>query len=134
MNFSPEDFTDEFTFKSSRSSGKGGQHVNKTESRISLFFNVFNSSILKEEQKQRLKLNSTIQISKEGVWQIDVEESRSQHKNKKIAIERFFKLLSTALVKPKVRKPSKPSKAAIKKRLKSKKMQSEKKMNRRMNY
>lgn len=134
MIFSSKDFIDEFTFKSSRSSGKGGQHVNKTESRISLFFNVFNSSVLSEEQKLRIKQYPLIQISKEGVWQIDVEDSRSQQQNKKIAIQRFLEQLAKALVIPKTRKASKPSKAAIRKRLKDKKLRSEKKLNRKKNF
>lgn len=121
----------ELEFKSSKSSGKGGQHVNKTESRISLFFNIFTSNFLSIEAKERLAKKLKHRISQEGIIQIDVDSSRSQHQNKKIAIERFFRLLESSLLEKKKRKISKPSEAAIRKRLKAKKIQSEKKQNRR---
>ena len=131
MKISEKDFSSELTFKTSRSSGKGGQHVNKTESRVSLFFDVAASSILSDEQKQILKNSTEVQLSKEFVLQLDVEESRSQLKNKKIAIQRFQEILAKVFKPQKKRKPTKPSKSAIRKRLKAKKQHSEKKKNRR---
>lgn len=125
-----KDFTVEFIFKASRSGGKGGQHANKVESRQSLFFNLWESKILNEEEKQLLAERWKNKLSKEEVLQIDVEESRSQARNKKIAIERFYELLEMGLKKQKKRKKSKPNKAAIRKRLKNKKQHSEKKKNR----
>jgi len=130
MQFLKSDFQNEFSFITSRSSGKGGQHLNKTESRVSLFFNVLESRLLTEAQKTMLSNNATIELSKEGIWQIDVESSRSQLQNKKIAIQRFFNRLEAALKVQKKRKISKPSKASIQKRLKEKKIQAEKKSNR----
>ena len=130
MKFNPKDFSTELTFKSSKSSGKGGQHVNKTESRISLFFNVLQSEVLSEQEKQKLLLHFKQRISKEGVLQIDVEKSRSQHQNKKLAIAQLMEILEEGLKEKKKRKLSKPSKAAIRKRLKEKKIRSEKKENR----
>tara|TARA_R110000868_G_scaffold11605_2_gene56698 strand:- start:26 stop:433 length:408 start_codon:yes stop_codon:yes gene_type:complete len=131
MQLEKSNFLEEFEFKNSRSSGKGGQHVNKTESRVSLFFNVQNSNALSDEQKAKLSEKLKHRISQDGTLQIDVESSRSQHQNKKIAIERFFDLIEEALKEKKARKITKPSKAAIRKRLKEKKIQSEKKQNRR---
>ncbi|MBL4708136.1 MAG: aminoacyl-tRNA hydrolase [Flavobacteriales bacterium] len=134
MNLKQKDFSSEFTFKTSRSSGKGGQHVNKVESRISLFFNVNESRLLTEEEKTRLKNSSSVKLSKDYLLQIDVEESRSQHKNKIICVERFYELLVIGLRKPKARKITKPSKSAIRKRLKNKKNLSEKKKNRQQKF
>lgn len=131
MTLHNRDFSSEFVFKTSRSSGKGGQHLNKTESRVSLFFNLEQSSLLHSSEKEHLREKLKEKITSEGVLQIDVESSRSQHQNKKIAIERFYQLLQEALKKKKARKLSKPSRIAIKKRLKQKKIQSEKKERRR---
>lgn len=125
------DFNKELFFKSSRSSGKGGQHVNKTESRQSLFFNVEESSLLTIKEKDLLKKRWANRLSKEGILQIDVESSRSQIQNKKIAIQRFYELLKEGLKVSKKRKPTKVSKAAIRRRIKQKKYQSELKKRRR---
>ncbi len=129
-----QDFSSEFTFKTSRSSGKGGQHVNKTESRVSLFFNVPDSLLLSEEEKQQLLNYKQLSVNTNNEWQIDVEDTRSQLKDKKIAIERFHEHLQQALKKEKKRKATQPTKAAIRKRLKAKKLLSEKKKNRRKDF
>jgi ribosome-associated protein len=124
-------FLSELNFKTSRSGGKGGQHVNKTESRVSLFFDVENSQLLSEAEKQMILNKIQTRLNDGNIIQIDVEESRSQQRNKDIAIKRFIELLTESLKRKKKRKVSKPTKAAIKKRLKSKKHKSEKKQNRR---
>jgi ribosome-associated protein len=134
MNTANRDFISELKFKTSRSSGKGGQHVNKTESRISLFFNVTNSELLSEEEKNRMLNSDKITVNGKGEIQIDVEQSRSQIQNKKIGIERFYQILAIGLKKPKLRRTTKPTKAAVKKRLKGKKIQSEKKQNRKKDF
>lgn len=130
MHFSETDFKNEFVFKTSRSSGKGGQHLNKVESRVSLFFNVKNSNQLSLNQKQILLHADSIELSKDGSWQIDVEDSRSQLKNKKIAVSRFLEKINKALEPKKDRLKTKPSKASVQKRLSSKRAQSEKKKSR----
>jgi ribosome-associated protein len=132
MNLTKKDFSSELEFKTSRSSGKGGQHVNKTESRVSLFFNVTESTILSEEEKETLQ--QKLSLSQEGVIQISSEATRSQHKNKEKCILKFYQTLEKALLKPKKRKASKPSKAAIRKRLKEKKRRSEIKQNRKLDF
>lgn len=131
MNVRDIDFSNEIWFSTSRSSGKGGQHVNKTESRVSLYFNISESSLLSENQKSLIIKNLEGKLSQDFQLQIDVEESRSQLKNKKIAVERFYNLLEKALFVPKNRKKTKPSKAAVKKRLNSKKKRGDLKQNRR---
>lgn len=130
MQFNKSDLIQEINFSTSRSSGKGGQHINKVESRVSLFFNIKESAVLDDDQKNRLIHSSALNVSKEKILQIDVDHSRSQIQNKKIALERFFKLLEEALKVPKKRKASKPSKKSIEKRLKDKKLKAEKKNNR----
>tara|TARA_B100000965_G_C19013166_1_gene507584 strand:+ start:54 stop:464 length:411 start_codon:yes stop_codon:yes gene_type:complete len=131
MNVKDIDFSSEIWFSTSRSSGKGGQHVNKTESRVSLYFSVSDSSLLSENQKSLIIKNLEGKLSQDFQLQIDVEESRSQLKNKKVAIERFYNLLEKALFVPKKRKETKPSKAAIKRRLNAKKKRGDLKQNRR---
>lgn len=111
----------ELQFKAVRSSGAGGQHVNKVSSKMELFFNVETSYGLTSEEKELLFTKLANKISKENILSLTCSESRSQHKNKEIVIKRFFELLKNSLIKPKVRKATKPSKASIKKRLEKKK-------------
>ncbi|MAC95886.1 MAG: aminoacyl-tRNA hydrolase [Flavobacteriales bacterium] len=130
-SFDEKVFLAEVSFKTSRSSGKGGQHVNKTESRVSLFFDIEESDLLTGEEKSILKERLMSRLTDGKIIQIDVEDSRSQQRNKEIALKRLIKLLGDNSKPKKKRKISKPSKAAIKKRLKAKKVQSEKKQFRR---
>ncbi|WP_111706318.1 alternative ribosome rescue aminoacyl-tRNA hydrolase ArfB [Lutibacter citreus] len=111
----------ELEFKAVRSSGAGGQHVNKVSSKIELFFNIENSNGLTSEEKEILEKKLGHKISKENVLILTCSESRSQHKNKDLVIKKLFDLLKKSLLKPKKRKPTKPSKSSIKKRLEKKK-------------
>lgn len=120
----------ELQFKAIRSSGPGGQHANKVSSKVELSFDVVNSSVLSETEKSRISKKLASKLTNEGALLLQCDESRSQHKNKDLVIERFFALLEAALKIPKKRKASKPSKSAIEKRLKSKKANAEKKANR----
>jgi ribosome-associated protein len=125
------DFSDEFEFKTSRSSGPGGQHVNKTETRVTLRFNVLDSKYLSPDQKERILEKLSGQINSEGELLIHTEETRSQVKNKEICVLKFYELLSNALKKVKKRIPTKPSKAVVKKRMEDKRKISERKERRR---
>lgn len=116
-----ETLLNELTFKATRSSGAGGQHVNKVSSRIELSFDLQNSQGLTEEEKGRLQEKLASRLTKDGILLLSCSESRSQHKNKAIVIERFLELIKENLKVKKPRKKSKPSKTAIEKRLKSKK-------------
>jgi len=120
----------ELTFKASRSSGAGGQHVNKTSSRIELFWDVNKTQAFTVEQVCYIQDKLSHRITKEGILQLASESSRSQHKNKAEVIKRLFALLEVAIVPSKVRKKRRPSKMAKLKRLKAKKQHSEKKANR----
>lgn len=120
----------ELTFKAVRSSGSGGQHVNKVASKVELHFVIDSSSVLTDDQKTLLKKNLQSRLTKESELILQCDESRSQHKNKEFVTQRFFEIIEKGLVKPKKRKKTKVPKSAIKKRLKNKRIQSERKVNR----
>ncbi len=103
----------ELQFKAIRSSGAGGQHVNKTSSKIELTFDLENSLALSTNEKELLKEKLASKLTKKNQLILFCEETRSQHKNKELAIKRFLRLLKTNLVKPKKRRPTKPSRASI---------------------
>lgn len=125
MNLKGIPFETEFTFKTSRSSGAGGQNVNKVSSKVELDFDINNSNLLNEEQKSVLLKKLENRINKEGVLQIIVQEDRSQLANKETAIKKFYELLTKSFIEKKKRKPTKPSKGSKEKRLQSKKRASE---------
>ena len=119
-NFSPE-----FQFETSRSSGPGGQHANKTETRVTLRFSVPNSLALRAEEKERdLKVWSK-KLTDEGDLLLSDESSRSQAANREAVVQRFFKLLEKALTKKKRRIPTKKPNAVKKKQLEEKKKRGE---------
>tara|TARA_R110002050_G_scaffold115691_3_gene231904 strand:+ start:347 stop:781 length:435 start_codon:yes stop_codon:yes gene_type:complete len=120
----------ELQFKAIRSSGPGGQHANKVSSKVELSFELNTSSGLNEREKKRIQLKLESKLTKDGMLNLQCDESRSQHKNKQLVINRFFKLLEKSLIVPKSRKKSKPTRSSIEKRLKSKKIASLKKINR----
>lgn len=121
-------------FQASRSSGPGGQNVNKVNSKVTLTFNIPNSMVLDEEEKSKLLEKIGNKLDSEGNLQIQSQEKRSQIQNKEIAIKKFYELLSKSFHKKKIRKATKPSKGAIEQRLKAKKVVSEKKKNRRREW
>lgn len=120
----------ELKFKAIRSGGSGGQHVNKVSSKVELTFNLTNSLGITTKEKERLLLKLANRLTKENALILQCDEARSQHKNKQLVIKRFFELLKKALHIPKKRKPTKPSKSSVEKRLKSKKVTSSIKANR----
>ncbi len=120
----------ELSFKAIKSSGAGGQHVNKTASKVELTFNVEASTVLNEEQKELLLKNLQTRLSNQNVLILQCGESRSQHKNKALVIERFLEIIKQGLIVPKKRKKTAVPKAVKQKRLQNKKQQSEKKANR----
>lgn len=121
----------ELSFKAVRSSGSGGQHVNKVATKVELSFNIETSKVLFESQKQQILLRLQHRLTKDAVLQLYCDQTRSQSKNKEIVVSRFLNLIKNALVKPKKRVPTKTPKSVIRKRLNTKKKQSEKKANRR---
>ena len=120
----------ELQFKAVRSSGAGGQNVNKVSSKVELSFDVPASEGLSDVEKERLLQKLKTRLTNDGVLILQCDEARSQHKNKDLVIKRFFDILKKGLTVPKKRKRTKPSKSSIEKRLKSKKKAAEKKANR----
>ena len=121
------DFSPEFSFKTSRSSGPGGQNVNKVNTKVELSFDVENSALLLDEEKERIKNNLASKLTKDFVLIITSQSERTQLRNKEECIRKFYEIIEEALKVPKKRKKLKMSKAAIEKRLKQKKHTSEKK-------
>ncbi len=122
-----EELKKEVSFRTSRSSGAGGQHVNKVSTRVELLFDIFDSKILTTDEKEKVKAKLKNRISSEGILMLACEETRSQAKNKAIVLKRFLGLVEDALQPEKPRKPTKPTKASVLKRLKDKKKIAEKK-------
>lgn len=120
----------EFKFTASRSSGPGGQHVNKVNTRVELRLSISDSAVFSAHQKAVLlqKLGTRINASQELV--LSAESERSQWRNKENVKKRFFSLTETALTPPKKRKKTKPSASSRLKRLQNKKQLSEKKARR----
>ena|ERR1035437_6322816 len=112
-----------FTF--SRSSGSGGQNVNKVSTKVELHFDVMNSKLLTYEQKQLILSKLRNHINKEGVLKITVQETRSQFENKEIALTKFHTFIAFSFKKPKKRIRTKASKGSKEKRLSRKKNRSE---------
>lgn len=124
-------FLPEIAFQTSRSSGPGGQNVNKVESRVELRWNLDQSQVLTPIQKQLILEKIAGQLTAEGYLLVVAQDDRSQLRNKEIALARFHELLQKSLRRPKPRRATRPSAGAVRQRLDSKKRQGEKKANRR---
>jgi ribosome-associated protein len=114
----------ELDVRVSRSSGAGGQHVNKTSSRVEIFWNVRGSRALTEEQRARLFDKLASRLTTEGSVRIVASDMRSQSRNRDLAEEKLADLVRRALVVPKKRKATRPSKASKEARLEEKKRRS----------
>jgi len=132
MGIIDRDFYKEFVFTASRSSGPGGQNVNKVSTKVELRFDVFHSDLLSEEEKEILRIRLQKKITAEGDLIIVSQSERTQLKNKEKTIEKFYTLIWKALTPVKKRRPTRPSAASKEKRIKAKKMQGEKKARRRL--
>ena len=125
-----EKIISELHFKAVRSSGAGGQNVNKVSSKMVLSFDVINSRGLSDEEKALLLQKLASRLTSENILILHCDEDRSQLRNKDIVIKRFLNIIKSALAVPKIRKATKVPKSVIKKRLKDKKNISEIKQNR----
>ena len=125
-----EKIISELQYKAVRSSGAGGQNVNKVSSKVVLTFNLNASQSLTEEEKSLLFDKLKTKLTIEGLLILNCDEDRSQLKNKDIVTKRFLKLIQNALIIPKKRKATKIPRSIIEKRLKSKRTTSERKQNR----
>jgi len=120
----------ELTFKAVRSSGAGGQNVNKVSSKVILTFDFTNSQSLSEEEKELSQKKLKSKLTLEGILILNCDEDRSQFKNKGIVTKRFLEIIEKSLIVPKPRKATKIPRSVIEKRLKDKSTNSEIKQNR----
>jgi len=121
----------ELRFRFARSSGPGGQHVNRSATQVELLFDVANSPSLNEMQRQRVLRKLRSRIDKEGTLHLVSQETRSQLRNREEVVERFQELMREALHVPKRRWPTRPTRAARERRLEEKRRRSEAKRSRR---
>jgi ribosome-associated protein len=121
----PEKIVAELQFKAVRSSGAGGQNVNKVSSKVVLTFDLKNSYALADEEKVILQNKLASRLTSEQILILNCDEDRSQIKNKAIVTKRFLDIITSALVIPKIRKATKVPKSVIRKRIKDKKNISE---------
>jgi ribosome-associated protein len=124
------DFYPEFVFSASRSSGAGGQNVNKVNTKVELRFSVASSQLLSDEEKQIISTRLSTKISLEGDLIVVSQTERSQLKNKENTIDKFYRLLEKALTPRKKRRPTQPTKASKEKRLEGKRVKSDVKTSR----
>ena len=115
---------DELRFRASRSSGPGGQHVNKVNSRVTLRFDLEQSPSLTETQKQRIANTLATRITKEGLLTLHAQRHRSQAANRALLLERFVDLLRAALRPRRKRRRTKPTRATVQRRLEQKQRRS----------
>lgn len=120
----------ELQFKAVRSSGSGGQNVNKVSSKVMLSFDVISSSGLEVDEKELITKKLNTKLTNENVLILNCDEDRSQLKNKEIVIKRFFEMIEKALTKTKKRKPTAVPKSVVEKRIKEKKSNAEIKQSR----
>ncbi|MDP5081346.1 MAG: aminoacyl-tRNA hydrolase [Winogradskyella sp.] len=120
----------ELSYKFVRSSGSGGQHVNKVSSKAELYFNLKDSIVFNDREKEKLFEFLDSRLTKEGVLILTCDESRSQFRNKAIVTQRFLKQIDEGLKEVKKRRPTKIPRVAVKKRLTNKRIISQRKLNR----
>ena len=121
----------EISFRTSRSTGPGGQHVNKTESRVELIWNLNQTGCLDDRQKYLLAGRIGHRLTEEGVLILASEKYRSQHRNREDVTQRFLELVKAGLVPVKKRRPTRPTRSSVEHRIKQKKIRGELKRNRR---
>lgn len=121
----------ELIFKASRSSGPGGQNVNKLNTKISAEVDIANCSFLTDAQKSTVLRKLSARLTKDNRLIVESQQFRSQKANRDFAVEKLTKIIGNALKRPKKRRPTRPTRSSVEKRLKSKKMKSQLKQQRR---
>jgi ribosome-associated protein len=134
MNFTKADLQKEVIYKTSRSGGKGGQNVNKVSTKVELLFDINQSLLFTDDEKQLLRIKLQSRFNKDGYVQVVCEEERSQYLNKEKALEKLSVILEKSLHQQKKRKATKPTKAMIAARLENKRIQSAKKAGRKRHF
>lgn len=133
IELNKDELRNELVFKTSRSSGKGGQNVNKVETKVELNFDVLNSKVLSNIEIEIISKKLFKKLTSDGILKLTSQSSRSQYMNKEDAVEKFFKIIEIALTPEKKRKNTKPAGAVKEKRIRLKKQRSEKKISRKFN-
>jgi len=126
-----ETLLQELDYKAVRSSGAGGQNVNKVSSKVVLSYNLTASNALTEEEKALAQTTLASRLTNDGVLILQCDEDRSQLRNKDIVTKRFIAVMETALKEDKPRKPTKIPRSVIRKRIEGKRRQADKKQSRR---
>ena len=111
----------ELTYRASRASGPGGQNVNKTESAVELLFDLAHTTAMTDDERRRAMAKLTTYLDGDGVIHIESQSERSQLRNREEATRRFAQLLREALVVPKPRRKTRPTRSSVEARLSSKK-------------
>lgn len=130
MDYNKQRIINELRFKAIKSSGSGGQHVNKTASKIELHFNIMQSNVLTEQDKALLITHLKPRLTQQYELILQCDDTRSQHRNKTLVIQRFFDIIETGLKQHKPRIPTQIPRAITQKRLQDKQRQAQKKDNR----
>ena len=120
----------EIEIRTTKSGGNGGQHVNKTETKVLLKWNILTSTSLRPREKRLLQMRLKHRISKEGTLLLYSSQTRSQQQNHKILMDRFRNLLIESLKPVKKRRPTKPTKGSIERRISKKKLRGQRKKER----
>ena len=115
----------ELHFRFSRSGGPGGQHANRSATRVELLFDVAHSPNLDESQRAKVMGKLSPYLDREGVLHLTSQSSRSQTRNREELVKRFRSLLALALVQRRKRRPTRPTRSSRERRLKSKRQRSE---------
>lgn len=122
----------ELAFRTSRSGGPGGQHVNTSSTRVEVIWNVLRSAALSEDERSRLIAKLWSRLDRDGNIRVTASEFRSQARNRDAAVERLAATVRKALVIPRARKRTRPGRRAVETRLREKRQRSEKKRERRL--
>jgi ribosome-associated protein len=122
----------EIEYRATRAGGAGGQHVNTSSTRIELLWDLPNSTVVTDDQRERIRTKLAARLNSEGRLRLVASDRRSQNQNRQAADERLAALVKYALRIPKKRKPTKPTRAAKERRLLQKKRHSDKKKQRRV--
>lgn len=121
----------EISYRTSRSSGPGGQHVNKTESKVELYWDLTASRCLNESQKMMVRQRLVSRMTGQGTLSLSCDKYRSQYRNKAEVTERFLELIASAIIPVRKRLPTKPTRSSVEKRIRSKKIRGDIKRSRR---